>query len=244
MMTRLFFCFQIVGGVVCIVSGSVGAVLLLVWLADVALTQVLRATKSFGIVLRYAWLEGNKRQQLKDDLAEDERRRKFPPLDPVPEIDDEPRWFYAHHPDDEHWEDACSKTREEAIEEALHHALPGDTIYVVLGKRPTTDDFAQCISERWVLDQIIDHASDEGLLGDSDESIRWTSALGFEVELQDVIARYLTRPRWWCCDGSLAEAVTKPPDPSAGADPDSDTSSSATPDEQSRSPSDPKASRR
>lgn len=70
MMTRLFFCFQIVGGVVCVVSGSVGAVLLLVWLADVALTRVLRATKTFGIVIRYAWLEGNKKQQLKDDLSQ------------------------------------------------------------------------------------------------------------------------------------------------------------------------------
>lgn len=81
--------FQSLGLLVVIVGWCVvvmTSVLGLLWLADVLLTQVLRATGSFKIVLRYAWLEGNKKQQIKDDLAEEERRRKIPY---VPPVDDE-----------------------------------------------------------------------------------------------------------------------------------------------------------
>lgn len=108
-------------------------------------------------------------------------------------------------------------------------------IYVVLGQRPTTADLAACVSADWILDNLIDHASDDGLLGDSDDSIRWTSQLDFEAELSDLVARHISRPRWWCCDGSLAEAVTKTPEPPAGSVLDSDTLGAASSAEQSRS---------
>jgi hypothetical protein len=60
----------------------------LLWLADVLLTKVLRMTGAFKLVLRYAWLDGNKKQQLKDDLAEEERRREIPYVPPVDDEDE------------------------------------------------------------------------------------------------------------------------------------------------------------
>lgn len=60
----------------------------MLWLADVLLTKVLRATGSFKIVLRYALLDENQKQKIKDDLAEEERLRKIPYVPPVDDEDE------------------------------------------------------------------------------------------------------------------------------------------------------------
>jgi hypothetical protein len=79
MMARTMIVFQCVGAIV----SMIGIVLVLLWLVDVLITKWLRATSTFKIFLRFAWLDGNKKQQLKDAIAEEERLRKIPYVPPV-----------------------------------------------------------------------------------------------------------------------------------------------------------------
>jgi hypothetical protein len=85
MMARTMIVFQCVGAIV----SMIGTVLVLLWLLDVLITQWLRATGSFKILIRFAWLDGNKKQQLRDDIAEEERLRKIPYVPPVDDEDDQ-----------------------------------------------------------------------------------------------------------------------------------------------------------
>lgn len=80
-------------GLLVVIVGWIGVVMAsllgVIWLIDVTLTQLLRFTGTFKLFIRFAWLEGNKKQQIKDDLAEEERRRKIPYVPPVYDEDDE-----------------------------------------------------------------------------------------------------------------------------------------------------------
>lgn len=123
-----------------------------------------------------------------------------PPSAPDPES-----WWYAGHRDDTSWSGGLP-SREEAIAEAFHGAEYGEVCYVVRGERPTTEQFAKRITASDVLDELIAYGADNGLLGE-DSELTFSDAAACEEELRAVVAKYLVRPHWWCCDGSQAEKV-------------------------------------
>lgn len=122
----------------------------------------------------------------------------------TPETEEE-LWFYARHPDDEHWSGGFA-SREEAVGEAFNGSTNGDVCYVVLGKRPTAEQFAEQVNLHLILDHIIDNSSDYGLLTE-DHVLKFDDFDACEAELQAVLARHFVRPHYWYCDGSAAEEV-------------------------------------
>ncbi len=117
-------------------------------------------------------------------------------------------WFYARDRDDEHWDGACP-SREDALAEALGgEGPPDEACYVVLGERPTTAQIAQGLHACWVLDQLIDYASDNGLIGE-DTRLEFRDELAFEKAWEALIADHLIRPKYYQCDGSSAERVER-----------------------------------
>lgn len=89
MMARLMVVFQIVGALVSVL----GMVLVLLWIMDVFVTKVLRATKTFGLLLRFVWIGAPSRAKIRADMEEEERKRKLPYEPPVDDemSDDEER---------------------------------------------------------------------------------------------------------------------------------------------------------
>lgn len=85
MVARMMVMFQIVGALVSVI----GMVLVLLWIMDVAVTKVLRATKTFGLFLRFVWIGAPSRAKIHADMEEEERKRKLPYEPPV-DADDEP----------------------------------------------------------------------------------------------------------------------------------------------------------
>lgn len=85
MMSRMLVVFQIIGALVC----CLGAMFVPLWLVDVLLGKWLRLSGSMKLFLRFAWLDQNKKLQLRRDVEEEERKRKLP-YEPHVDADDEP----------------------------------------------------------------------------------------------------------------------------------------------------------
>jgi hypothetical protein len=119
------------------------------------------------------------------------------------------QWFFAWHRDDERWS-GPEDTREGVIEVAQQELDSGPddaaTVYVVRGERPEVVELCQFLDLDSLRDQMIDYASDNGLIGE-DTELEFAGEGECERELQAVLAKHLVRPNWWVCDGQSAEAV-------------------------------------